>query len=189
MLGQTGLVTGNTEFEASRRVDLAAQQVQLFGGLVRWHGTEMLLVGVLGHSLYHQRIGVGVGEEKVHVLHKHKVAALCPFRGRSTRGQGAPSGLGWLHVGYVNREGSAGGSRGLQDVQELVLWILDIFDRQVEGCRHALKQVLVLHMIRASSGNKEVPILTGGGDGAAGVETIRGSLYTEGEAVSTGEGQ
>lgn len=67
---------------------------------------------------------------------------------RGTRGQGQPNSLGWLHEGvFMNKEDGTGGSRGLQDVQELVLWNLDISDRKVEGCSHALKQVLVLHVV------------------------------------------
>lgn len=73
--------------------------------------------------------------------------AFSMFQDRGTRSQGIPDQLGQLENGLVNRKGSVGRSRWLQDMQELVLRVLEVLHWEVENCSHASKWVMILAVV------------------------------------------
>lgn len=73
--------------------------------------------------------------------------AFSTFQGMGTESWVVPDHLGWLENGLVDRKGSAGEPRWLQDIQELVLQVLNVLHREVQSHTHASKEVVILAVV------------------------------------------
>lgn len=68
----------------------------------------------------------------------------------------------WLQDGFVNHECYSTGTRGLKDVQELVLSILNLLKRNLQLPCNSMKEFLEMHIV--IRGHEDIKVTTSYGD-------------------------